>query len=215
LTTAMAWPVRSYTQHVLECLCCLQIHSIAALFGVRAFQSQHPGRFHEKYHLTQLVKRPEAGILTLHGDMLVSHDVFASLACLYFPIALCGWFFTVFFSFFADLCTDLCTNVSPYSLPQNETGCWLLQVYFILELAELTKLSNKQGGEKYRREHKATLELANAVGRKAKGNGPNALTKGCVLRLQQLLHKGYLAVKRPKGDKQQHKPPLYPGDCLS
>ncbi|DBA80008.1 TPA: hypothetical protein ACH3X2_007505 [Trebouxia sp. C0005] len=131
-----------------------QIHSIAALFGVRAFQSQHPERFHEKYHLTQLVKRPEAGILTLHGDMLV---------------------------------------------------------YFILELAELTKLSNKQGGEKYRREHKATLELANAVGRKTKGNGPSALTKGCVQRLQQLLDKGYLAVKRPKGNQQQHKPALYPG----
>ncbi|DBB01591.1 TPA: hypothetical protein ACH3X1_000239 [Trebouxia sp. C0004] len=131
-----------------------QIHSIAALFGVRAFQSQHPGRFHEKYHLTELVKRPEAGILTLHGDMLV---------------------------------------------------------YFILELAELTKLSNKRGGEKYRREQKATLELANAVGRKMKGGGPDALTKGCVLRLQQLSDKGYLAVKRPKGAKQQHKPVLYPG----
>jgi len=86
-------------------------------------------------------------------------------------------------------------------------------VYFILELNELTKASNKKGGEKYRREHKATLELANAVGRKTKGTGPNALTKGCVMRLQQLTDKGYLAVKRPKGD--APKPPLYPGDHLS
>ncbi len=91
--------------------------------------------------------------------------------------------------------------------------CWSLQLYFILELNELTKASNKKGGEKYRREQKATLELANAVGRKTKGTGPNALTKGCVLRLQQLSDKGYLAVKRPKGD--PPKPPLYPGDCFS
>ncbi|KAL0050963.1 hypothetical protein WJX82_011122 [Trebouxia sp. C0006] len=129
-----------------------QVHSIAALFGVRTFQSDHPERFHERYHLTELSKGPEAGILTPHGDMLV---------------------------------------------------------YFILELNELTKVSNMRGGEKYRREHKATLELANAVGRKTKGTGPNALSKGCVMRLQQLSHKGYLAVKRPKGD--MPKPPLYPG----
>lgn len=95
-------------------------------------------------------------------------------------------------------------------VPQDDIRCWVLQVYFILELNELTKASNKKGGEKFRREHKATLELANAVGRKTKGNGPNALTKGCVMRLQQLSDKGYLAVKRPKGD--QPKPPLYPGD---
>ena len=100
-------------------------------------------------------------------------------------------------------------------LPQHEMRCWVLQVYFILELAELTKLSNKQGGERYRREHKATLELANAVGRKTRGNGPNALTKGCVVRLQQLSDKGYLAVKRQKGDKQQHKPAPYPGHCFA
>ena len=51
--------------------CCLQIYSIAALFGVRIFQSQHPSRFHEKYHLTRLIQTPEAGILTVHGDVLV------------------------------------------------------------------------------------------------------------------------------------------------
>ncbi len=52
----------------------LQAHSIAALFGVRTFQSEHPERFHERFHLTELSKGPEAGILTLHGDMLVSHS---------------------------------------------------------------------------------------------------------------------------------------------
>lgn len=112
-----------------DCLCCLQIHSIAALFGVRTFQSQHPERFHEKYHLTQLVKRPEAGILTLHGDMLVSHTVTvtvdsASIAILgltyllraylqtlnvkpaytLFPTALCVCFLTI--SVYADLYTE-------------------------------------------------------------------------------------------------------------
>lgn len=93
----------------------------------------------------------------------------------------------------------------------------MLQVYFILELAELSKLNNKQGGDKYRRELKAALELANAVGRKGLGTGPNTLTRGSVLRLQQLLDKGYLAVKRPKGNKQHYKPAPYPGDsfCLT
>ncbi len=81
---AMAWLVHSLTQNISECLCCLQIHSIAALFGVRTFESQHPGRFHERYHLTLLSKGPEAGILTLHGDMLVSHSRFARIACPYF-----------------------------------------------------------------------------------------------------------------------------------
>jgi len=82
-------------------------------------------------------------------------------------------------------------------------------VYFILELAELTKLNNKQVGDMYRRENKATLELANAVGRKLKGDSPNSLNKGCQIRLQQLSDKGYLAVKRPKG--KQQKPACYPG----
>ena len=91
----------------------------------------------------------------------------------------------------------------------------LLQVYFIVELAELSKLKSKHGSDRYRRELKATLELANAVGRKVLGTGPNTLTRGCVLRLQQLLDKGYLAVKRPKGSKQEYKPAPYPGDSFS
>ena len=84
-------------------------------------------------------------------------------------------------------------------------------MYFILELAELTKQKGKQVEETYWREHKAALELANAVGRKLKGDGPNSLTKGCLIRLQQLADKGYLAVKRPKGNKQP-KPALYQGN---
>lgn len=66
----------------------MQVHSIAALFGVRTFESQHPGRFHEMYHLTLLSKGPESGILTLHGDMLVSHSCFCKhcLPILCFPL---------------------------------------------------------------------------------------------------------------------------------
>ena len=87
----------------------------------------------------------------------------------------------------------------------------LLQVYFILELAELSKLNKQQGGDMYKREHKAALELANAVGRRLQGNNPNSLNKGCLVRLKQLADKGYLAVKRPKHDRKNVKPAPYPG----
>ena len=84
-------------------------------------------------------------------------------------------------------------------------------MYFILELAELSKLNRAQGGEMYKRELKATLALANAVGRKLNDNSPEGLNKGCLLRLQQLADKGYLAVKRPKGNRHNQKPAQYPG----
>lgn len=54
----------------------VQVYSIAACFGVRAFESDHPARLHEKYHLTSLVRTPEAGILTRHGDMLVHSHLY-------------------------------------------------------------------------------------------------------------------------------------------
>ena len=92
------------------------------------------------------------------------------------------------------------------------TLMWLpLQVYFILELAELSKLNKQQGGDMYKRERKATLELANAVGRRTQGSASGSLNKGCLVRLQQLADKGYLAVKRPKRDRKHVKPAPYQG----
>ena len=86
-------------------------------------------------------------------------------------------------------------------------------MYYILELAELSKLNKQQGGDTYKKENKATLELANAVGRKLKGaeGDSKALNKGCQIRLQQLADKGYLAVKRSKQDLHQLRPARYPG----
>ena len=86
-------------------------------------------------------------------------------------------------------------------------------MYYILELAELSKLNKQQGGDTYKKEHRATLELANAVGRKLKGAEGDfkALNKGCQIRLQQLADKGYLAVKRSKQDLHQLRPARYPG----
>ena len=78
-------------------------------------------------------------------------------------------------------------------------------MYFIVKLAELSKTSGK-AGEIYKREHKATVDLAKAVGQKLHGQGVNlnsTLTKGCLLRLKQLHDRGYLAVKRSKGDTQR------------
>ena len=86
-------------------------------------------------------------------------------------------------------------------------------MYFIVELSELSKLNKQQGKETYQKEHKATLELANAVGRKLKGADGDfhSLNKGCQVRLQQLADEGYLAVKRTKQDRHQIKPARYPG----
>ena len=86
-------------------------------------------------------------------------------------------------------------------------------MYYILELAELSKLNKQQGGDTYKKEHRATLELANAVGRKLKGAEGDfkALNKGCQIRLQQMADKGYLAVKRSKQDLHQLRPARYPG----
>ena len=86
-------------------------------------------------------------------------------------------------------------------------------MYYIVELAELSKLNKQQGGDIYKKEEKATLELANAVGRKLKGaNGDSkALNKGCQIRLQQLADKGYLAVKRSKQGIHHIKPARYSG----
>lgn len=49
----------------------MQIRSIANLFGVKAQPSTNADRFHERWCLTELVRLPEAGILTPHGDLLV------------------------------------------------------------------------------------------------------------------------------------------------
>lgn len=49
----------------------LQVVAVGNLFGVKAHQSLSPDCFHEKYHLTLLVKSHDPGILTRHGDMLV------------------------------------------------------------------------------------------------------------------------------------------------
>lgn len=86
-------------------------------------------------------------------------------------------------------------------------------MYYIVELAELSKLNKQQGGDIYKKEEKATLELANAVGRKLKGasGDAKALNKGCQIRLQQLADKGYLAVKRSKQGMHHIKPALYSG----
>lgn len=51
--------------------CGMQIWCVANLFGVNAQQSNHADHFHESWYLTQLVKTPNAGILTTHGDLLV------------------------------------------------------------------------------------------------------------------------------------------------
>lgn len=86
-------------------------------------------------------------------------------------------------------------------------------MYYILELAELSKLNAQQGGETYKREYSVTLGLAKAVGRKLKGaeGDPNALDHGCQMRLQQLADKGYLAVKRTKSELPRIRPARYPG----
>ena len=86
-------------------------------------------------------------------------------------------------------------------------------MYYILELAELSKLNEKQGGHTYKKEYSATLGLARAVGRKLKGDegDPNALDNSCQMRLQQLADKGYLAVKRHKSELLRIKPARYPG----
>lgn len=49
----------------------VQIFAVASLFGVRAHKSSNADLFHEKFHLTELVAQPNAGILTRHGDLLV------------------------------------------------------------------------------------------------------------------------------------------------
>ena len=54
----------------------LQIFSIASLFGVKAQKSSNADRLHEKFHLTELIAQPNAGILTRHGDMLVRSAAF-------------------------------------------------------------------------------------------------------------------------------------------
>ena len=86
-------------------------------------------------------------------------------------------------------------------------------MYYILELAELSKLNKQLGGDTYKKEHKATLELANAVGRKLKGaeGDCQALNRYSQIRLQQLADKGYLAVKRSKQNIHQMRPARYPG----
>ena len=61
----------SETQQGVEMSPGMQIFSIASLFGVRAQKSSNADRFHERFHLTELVAQSNAGILTRHGDMLV------------------------------------------------------------------------------------------------------------------------------------------------
>ena len=63
----------------------MQVASVAKLFGVKANKSSNAARFHEKFCLTELVKLPQAGILTRHGDMLVCFAAYATqclLLCL-------------------------------------------------------------------------------------------------------------------------------------
>ena len=81
-----------------------------------------------------------------------------------------------------------------------------LQMYFMIQLNELSKINGKKG-DAYKREHRAILDLANAVGRMVQGSGQNSLKKSCLQRIQQLHDIGYLAAKRPKG--QVRNPSVY------
>lgn len=58
----------------------MQVSSVAKLFGVKASKSPRTASFHEKFCLTELVKLPQAGILTRHGDMLVCFAAYATFS---------------------------------------------------------------------------------------------------------------------------------------